>query len=58
MTLLAGWVETTIIGKDAEQLLQAHIAQSPIYTTKETTINGSKFYALAANKKKIPPIFF
>ena len=53
MTLLAGWVETTITGKDAIQLLQSHVAQSPNYTKKYVTIESSEFYALAANQQKI-----
>ena len=53
MTLLAGWVETTIIGKDAEQILQKHIDQSANYTKKDVKIEGSAFYALAADPQKI-----
>jgi len=53
MTLLAGWVDTTIRAKDAERLLQRHIDQSLNYTKKDTTIESSEFYALAANREKI-----
>lgn len=47
MTLLAGWVDTTITGKDAELVLQHHIELSPDYTKKNVTIESSAFYALA-----------
>ncbi len=53
MTLLAGWVETIITGKDAEKIIQTHIAQSLNYTKQYVTIESSGFYALAANKQKI-----
>ena len=53
MTSLAGWVETTVTGKDAERLLQSHIAHSPNYAKKDVTIESSDFYALAANQQKI-----
>ncbi|NOQ64811.1 MAG: asparagine synthase [Methyloprofundus sp.] len=48
MTLLAGWVETLIKGKDAAQLLKRHIAQAPSYTTAGVSIQHSEFSALAA----------
>ena len=53
MTLLAGWIETTITDKDAERLLQSYVTQSPDYTKKDVTIESSGFYALAANQQKI-----
>ncbi|NOQ15228.1 MAG: asparagine synthase, partial [Methyloprofundus sp.] len=53
MTLLAGWVETTITAKDAERLLQRHIAQAPTFTQKGLSIESSAFYALAAEQDKI-----
>lgn len=53
MTLLAGWVETLIKAKDAERLLQSHIAQAPAYTQKGVSIDSSEFYAVAANQQKI-----
>ncbi|BCG64816.1 MAG: asparagine synthase (glutamine-hydrolysing) [Methyloprofundus sp.] len=52
MTLLAGWVETLIKAKDAERLLQSHIAQAPAYTQKGVSIDSSEFYAVAANQQK------
>lgn len=53
MTLISGWVETTIVGKDAEQLLKDHVAHSPIHLQHGIAINSSGFYALAANQNKI-----
>ncbi len=53
MTLLAGWVATTIAAKDAERLLQSHIAQAPGYTQKGVTVESSPFYVLAADQYKI-----
>ena len=53
MTLLAGWVETTVTAKDAERLLQRYIAQAPAYTQKDVGIESSKFYALATKQQNI-----
>jgi len=53
MTLLAGWVETTITGKDAELVLQKHIDQSLNYTKNDVRVESSTFYVLAINPKKI-----
>ncbi len=53
MTLLAGWVETTVTGKDAERLLQSYVAKAPAYTKKDGTIESSDFYALAVSQHKI-----
>lgn len=53
MTLLAGWVETALIGKDAKHLLQSYIAQSTDYNKQDVAIECTGFYALAANQQKI-----
>ncbi len=53
MTLLAGWVETSIVAKDAEWLLQSHVAQAPIFTQKGVVIKSADFYALAAHKYNV-----
>lgn len=53
MTLLAGWVNTTITAKDAERLLQNYIAQAPVYTQQGVAIESSRYYALAVNQQKI-----
>ena len=53
MTLIAGWIDTTIKGKDAEQILQSHLSQAPSYTKKDVVVESSEHYALAANQYKI-----
>ncbi len=53
MTLLAGWVGTTITSKDAKRLLQQYVAQAPAYMQKEVSVASSEFYALAAGQQKI-----
>ena len=53
MTLLAGWVGTTITAKDAERLLKNHIAQAPLYTQQGVNIASSGFYVFAADQHKI-----
>jgi len=53
MTLVAGWVETTITGKDAERLLQLDVAQSPNYIKRDVVVESSNFYTIAASQKKI-----
>ncbi|NOQ15580.1 MAG: asparagine synthase [Methyloprofundus sp.] len=53
MTLLAGWVGTTITSKDAKRLLQRYVAQAPVYTQKGVDVESSEFYAFAANQQKI-----
>jgi len=53
MTLLAGWVETTILGKDSERLLHSHIDQLSNDTKKDSAIESTEFYALAANTTNI-----
>ena len=53
MTLIAGWIDTIIKGKDAEQILQSHLFHTPSYTKKDVVVESSELYALAANQHKI-----
>ncbi|NOR68343.1 MAG: asparagine synthase [Methylomarinum sp.] len=53
MTLLVGWVETTIKGPNAKQLLQHYVTTAPSCIKTNIIFESSKFYALAANQKKI-----
>jgi len=53
MTLFSGWVETTIIGKDAKQILETHISNEPCYKWKDIDITFSDFYVLASSPHNI-----
>ncbi len=53
MTLLAGWVETTITAKDAERLLKKQVAQAPAYITRDVCVDSSAFYCLATAQHRI-----
>ncbi len=53
MPLIVGWVETSITGDDAKQLIQTYVDNEPDFTKKELTIENSSFYTLAANQNNI-----
>ena len=53
MTLLAGWVETTIKNSDAEMLLAEIVSQVPKYLQKNNITVNSGAYVLAAGKDNI-----
>lgn len=53
MTLLSGWVETTITSQDAEQLLKHYVANAPVFTQQDINIEATAYSAIAANQHKI-----
>lgn len=53
MSLIAGWVETTITGKNSKKILEQHVAAAPSYMQQDVTIESNIFYALAASRHKM-----
>mgnify|MGYP000479860346 CR=1 FL=1 len=53
MTFLTGWVETSITGQDAKQLLKAHVSNVSNKITQDVFIEGSSFYSFATLQQNI-----